>query len=218
MYKARNARTRNRMRWTQGIGGCYVPGNVAKQSGECRQTFQGMSLTIARNFVKYFGECPQIFRGISTSIPENVVKHVSSNIPANVSKRSGECRQTFQGMSSNIPGNVLKHSGECLCYSRKWRTQGQSRISSCCFCVWSKSRELGSRESLRFSCVTQMVESFSQDLLQAVTGYWAEWHLVPVIHPRWSSSAKIANGFISTKEHLHKCSTGFQMLLRFKVL
>ena len=42
---------------------------------------------------------------------------------------------------------------------KKMRTWGQSKISSCCLCVWCKSRELGSRGSPRF--VTPIVESFS---------------------------------------------------------
>ena len=65
-------------------------------SGECRQTFRGMSSNIPgmwpnipRNVLKHSGECPQAFRGMSPNIPGNVVKH------------SGECRQTFRGMSPN---------------------------------------------------------------------------------------------------------------------
>ena len=47
------------------------------------------------------------------------------------------------------------------------RTQGESKVSSCCFCVWCKSRELGGRRSPRFPCVTPVPESFSSDLLRA---------------------------------------------------
>ena len=46
--------------------------------------------------------------------------------------------------------------------------------SSCCRC---KSRELRSRESTRFPCVTLMVESFFSDLLRAIISYWAVSHL-----------------------------------------
>ena len=86
MYKNKNTETGNGMRGTRGMGVCYIPGNVAKHSGECPQTFWGMS----------------------PNIPGNVLKHSQ-----NVAKHSGECRQTFQGMSSNFPGNVAKHSEEC---------------------------------------------------------------------------------------------------------
>ena len=95
-------------------GECYIPGNVAKHSGECPQTFRGMSSNIPRNVAKHSRECPQTFRGMSPNIPGNVLKH------------SGECRQIFRGMSPNIPGknniwhvacsmwHVVKHSVESM--------------------------------------------------------------------------------------------------------
>ena len=62
MYKSRNTGTESEIPGTRGIGGMLnfreyrqtmesgegemsskIPGNVAKHSGECRQTFQGMS-------------------------------------------------------------------------------------------------------------------------------------------------------------------------------
>ena len=46
-------------------GGCYNPGNVAKYSGECPQTFRGISSNIPGNVAKHSGECPQTFRGMS---------------------------------------------------------------------------------------------------------------------------------------------------------
>ena len=49
---------------------------------------------------------------------------------------------------------------------KEMRTWGQSKISSCCICVWCKSREIGGRGSPRFP--TLMVESFSPDLFPAV--------------------------------------------------
>ena len=67
-----------------GIGGMLY-------SGECRQTFQGMSPNIPGNVAKHSEECRQIFR---------------------------KCRQTFRGMSSNIPENVPKYSGE---YHQRFR-------------------------------------------------------------------------------------------------
>ena len=74
------------MRETRGMGECYIPGNIAKHSGEYPQTFRGMSPNILENVVKYSGGCLQTFRGMSPNIPGYVLKH------------SGECRQTFQGM------------------------------------------------------------------------------------------------------------------------
>ena len=74
-------------------GECYIPGNVAKYSGECHKTFRGMSPNIPGNVGKHSGECHQTFRGMSQNIPGNVIKN------------SGERRQTFQGM---LPIFVVK--------------------------------------------------------------------------------------------------------------
>ena len=52
---------------------------------------------------------------------------------------------------------------------------GKSKISSCCLCVWCKSKELGGRGSTRLP--TTMVESFSADFFPAIARYWAEPHL-----------------------------------------
>ena len=52
---------------------------------------------------------------------------------------------------------------------------GQPKISSCCLCVWCKSKELGGRGSTRFP--TLIVESFSADFLPAIENYWTESHL-----------------------------------------
>ena len=41
-----------------------IPGNVAKHSGECRQTFQGMSPNIPGNIIKNSGERRQTFLGM----------------------------------------------------------------------------------------------------------------------------------------------------------
>ena len=96
MYKNRNTGTGNGMWGTRGIGGGVL------YSGECPQTFRGMSPNIPGNVAKHSGECPQTFQGMSP------------NIPGNIAKYSGERRKTFRGMSPNIPGNVLKYSEECL--------------------------------------------------------------------------------------------------------
>ena len=44
MYKTRNTGTGNGMQGTRVMGECYISGSVAKHSGECPQTFRGMSL------------------------------------------------------------------------------------------------------------------------------------------------------------------------------
>ena len=44
---------------------------------------------------------------------------------------------------------------------REMKTWGQSKVSSCCFFVWSESRELGGRGSSRFPCVIPVVETSS---------------------------------------------------------
>ena len=75
MYKTRNTRTENGMRERGEWGILY--------SGQCRQTFWGISPNILGNVVKYSGECPQTFRVMSPNILGNIAKH------------SGECRQTF---------------------------------------------------------------------------------------------------------------------------
>ena len=112
IYKTRNTGTGNGIRGTRELGEMLysgeclqtfwgmspnIPGKVAKRSGECPQTFRGMSLNIPGNVAKHSGKCLHIFRGMPPNIPENVLKH------------SRECRQSFRGMSLNIPGNVLKH-------------------------------------------------------------------------------------------------------------
>ena len=91
MYETRNTGTRNGMRGTQGMG-------VMLYSGECPQTFRGMSPNIPGNVLKHSGEYRQTFRGMS------------SKIPGNVAKDSGECCQP------KVPGNVAEHSGEYPIY------------------------------------------------------------------------------------------------------
>ena len=64
-----------------------------------------------------------------------------------------------------------------LVFPKEMNTWSESKILSCCFCVWCKSRELGGRGSWRFFCVTPVVKSFFSDLLQTIISYWAELHL-----------------------------------------
>ena len=65
----------------------------------------------------------------------------------------------------------------------------QSEISSCCICVWCKSREMGGRGSPRFP--TPMVESFSADHLptKKVFGYSRIWNSVK--YQQQTSSMKV---------------------------
>ena len=70
MYKTRNTGTGNGMRGTRGMGEMLY-------SGECRQTFRGMSPNIPGNVTKHSGECCQTFREMSPNIPGNVVKQMN---------------------------------------------------------------------------------------------------------------------------------------------
>ena len=130
----RGTECRERGEWKE----CYIPGNVgmslntpgnvAKRSGKCPQTFRGMSSNSPGNVAEHSGECPQTVRGMSPNIPGNVLKHsgecpqtfwrMSPNIPGNVAKYSGQCPKTFLRMSPNIPGNVVKHFQECSRYEK----------------------------------------------------------------------------------------------------
>ena len=56
-------------------GECYIPGNGAKQSGECRQTFRVMLPKIPENVLKDLAECCQIFRKMRPNIPESVLRY-----------------------------------------------------------------------------------------------------------------------------------------------
>ena len=110
----------------------------------------------------------------------------------NVAKNFEECPQTFQTISSSIPGNVTKYSSECpqilqvmFMLLKEMRTQCQSKISSCCFCVWCKSRESGDRMNPRFPCVTPMVERFSSDLLRTIINYWFSGNLFEGNADKW---------------------------------
>ena len=49
---------------------------------------------------------------------------------------------------------------------------GQSKISACCICDRSKSREIGGRGIPRLA--PPMMESFSEDLLLTIKCYWTE--------------------------------------------
>ena len=73
MYKTRNTGTGNGLRGTRGIGGMLY-------SGECPQTFRGMSPNI---------------RGMSPNIPGNVVKNFGENNLWHVVKHSVESIKGF---------------------------------------------------------------------------------------------------------------------------
>ena len=105
MNKSRNRGTRNGMIRMGGI----------LYSGKYCQAFWEMSQIILGNVPKYSGECRQTFRGMSPNFPgisSNILGNVL-NIQRNVLEYSGDCRQTFRRMSVNIPGNVAKHPGVC---------------------------------------------------------------------------------------------------------
>ena len=99
MYKTRNTRTGNGMRRTREMG-------VMLYSGQCHETFRGMSLNILGNVAKHSREYRQTFWGMLLNILGNATKH------------SGECRQTFHGMPSKFQGmlpNILESVANFWC-------------------------------------------------------------------------------------------------------
>ena len=48
-------------------------------SGECPQTFWGISPNLPGNVVKHSGECRQTFWEMSPNIPGNVAKHIAKH-------------------------------------------------------------------------------------------------------------------------------------------
>ena len=56
-------------------GESYIPGNVLKYSGECPQTFRGMSSNITGNVAKHSGECSQKIQRIFENNLGHVVKY-----------------------------------------------------------------------------------------------------------------------------------------------
>ena len=60
---------------------------------------------------------------------------------------------------------------------KEMKTPGESKILSCYFCIWLRSRELGGRVSPRFPFVTLVVEGFSSDHLRTIIRYWTESNL-----------------------------------------
>ena len=67
MYKTWNTGTGNGMRGTRGIEGMLY-------SGKYRETLRGMSSNILAIVAKNSGECRQTFRGILLKIPRNAHK------------------------------------------------------------------------------------------------------------------------------------------------
>ena len=95
MYKTRNTGTGNGMQGMRGMGRMLY-------SGECCQTFRGMSSNIPGNVLKHSEECPQTFRGTSPNIPGNAVKHFR------------EYSQTIQRIFENNLEHVVKHPVESM--------------------------------------------------------------------------------------------------------
>ena len=89
---------------------------------------------------------------------------------------------------------------------KETKTLDESKISSCYFCVWCKSREWGVKGSPRFPCGTPTAESFSSDLGSVA------FRILPNIH---HVALLRTNGFntltISAKKLHRRCSTRFRM-------
>ena len=111
---------------------------------------------------------------------------------------------------------------EFLVLLNEMKTRGEPEISSCCFCVWCKSRELGGRVCPRFPCKTQVVKSFYSDLLRARITYLVEPHL----ESRQTSTMELScqnNKQLWQLDDFRKkchrrCLTGLRMCLLLKLL
>ena len=83
---------------------------------------------------------------------------------------------------------------------QEMRTWGESKILSCCFCVWFKSRELGGSGVWKASPQTYF----------------------ELKHPQHSSPVEVSKDFhtlnISTKKLHPRCLTGLRMCFQMKVL
>ena len=98
---------------------------------------------------------------------------------------------------------------------------GESMMSSCCFHVWCKSRELGGRGSSRFPCVTSVLESFSSDIFWAITSYRAESHLescqISTMELSCENNPRLEQVDYFCKKLHRRCSTGPWMCFWLKV-
>ena len=101
-------------------------------------------------------------------------------------------------------------------------TRGEPEISSCCFCVWCKSGELGGRGSPRFPCNTQVVESFYSGLLRARITYLVESHLescqTSTIKLSCENNKRLWQLDDFRKKRHRWCLTGLRMYLLLNVL
>ena len=59
-----------------------IPGNAAKHSGECPQTFRGTSQNIPGNVIKHFGEYSQTIQRIFENNLGHVVKRPVESMKA----------------------------------------------------------------------------------------------------------------------------------------
>ena len=98
------------------------------------------------------------------------------------------------------------------------RTRGESKFHLAVFVFG----DLGGWVSPRFPYVTQVVESFSSDLLRALVSYSAEPHLESCQTSTreffWKNNQRL-NTWTFSAENLHRrCSNKLRMYLRLKVL
>ena len=111
---------------------------------------------------------------------------------------------------------------EFLVLLKEMKTRGEPEISSCCFCVWCKSRELGGRVSPRFPCKTQVVKSFYSDLLRVRITYLVEPHLESCQTSTMELSCQNNKQFWQLDDFRKKCHrtclTGLRMCLLLKLL
>ena len=111
---------------------------------------------------------------------------------------------------------------EFLVLLKEMKTRGEPEISSCCFCVWCKSRELEGRGSPRFPCNTQVLESFYSDLLRVRMTYLVESHLescqTSAMELSYENNKRLWLLDDFRKKLHRRCLTGLRICLLLKVL
>ena len=110
--------------------------------------------------VEFFARCSLLFAGCSLLV-------------ARCSLLFARCSLAFMGNGPAISHTCYPYLPSrlslflSLVLLKEMRKRGESKISSCWFCVLCKSKELGGRGKPRFPCITPVMEG-SSDLLRAI--------------------------------------------------
>ena len=125
----------------------------------------------AKNFkivLKKFKIVPKKFKKITNQVYWILSKRVCDVITMFIASTKTPKHEGSISPSSMSNCLTISHMSFSLIYPvdefflKKMRTWGQSKISSYCFFVWCKSRELEGRRSSRFPCLTAVVGTFSE--------------------------------------------------------